>query len=133
MSCENTRSFATDSYVPGALAARKPVRQKPRPGSGDRLASALAALSGHQARISEHRETPWASVTFCGQRHALRLHFTGSEAVAAGEALIAVLPDHEFAIPGKIVADAAITQVCHRTLPNESLELALEFLLLDDA
>lgn len=133
MPCENTGSFATDSHFPRALAAPKPVRQKPRPRSTDRLANALMALTDHHARIVEHREIPWASVTFCGQRHALRLQFTGTAAIAAGEALIAILPDHEFVIPGKIVADAAITEVCHRTLPDESLELSLELLLLDDA
>ena len=133
MPCEISGSFATDSYFPRALAAPKPVRQKPHPRSNDRLTNILMALASHQALVVEHREIPWASVTFCGQRHTLRLQFTGNHGVAAGETLIAILPDHEFVIPGKIVADATITDVCHRTLPDESLELALEILLLDDA
>jgi len=35
--------------------------------------------------------------------------FCGPEAMAAGEELIERPPDHEFAIPGQLVADATIT------------------------
>ena len=51
----------------------------------------------------------------------------------AGEALIAELPDHEFAIPGQIVADAAITAADHVLAPAPCLTVTCELLLLKDA
>jgi len=59
--------------------------------------------------------------------------FTGAEAVAAGEAFIDALPDHEFTIPRQLVADAAVVAVEHTTLPEQRLEVTAELLLLEDA
>ena len=67
-----------------------------------------------QATIVSHDEKSWASITFAGTRHRLELAFEGAEAVEAGELFIAFLPEHEFAIPGQLVADAAVTAVDHR-------------------
>jgi hypothetical protein len=58
--------------------------------------------------------------------------FTDVEAVECGEALIAALPDHEFAISGQLVADASVTSVDHATLPEPRMLVELDLLLLED-
>ena len=55
-----------------------------------------------------------------------------AEAVAAGELFIDALPEHEFAIVGSLVADAAITAVEHTALPEPKLVVTAELLLLEE-
>lgn len=98
-----------------------------------RLLDAVLRLGGEQARLLRHAERPWASATFAGTRHTVALCFAGAGAQAAGEAFIAALPEHEFAIRGHLVADAAITSVDHVLLPEVMLTVEAELLLLDDA
>jgi len=86
----------------GKSAAR--VRREPR----SRLREALLELARGQAEILNHEEKSWASITFAGARHRVVLAFEGSGAVEAGELFIAFLPEHEFEIPGQLVADAAV-------------------------
>lgn len=109
------------NHVPGR---RRPWRA---------LLSAVADLAGGKAELLRHGEQPWASVTFAGTRHTLALAFTGPEAVTAGEAFIAALPEHEFAVPRQLVADAAVAAVSHETLPQPKLTVEVELLLLEDA
>lgn len=97
------------------------------------LLDAVMALAGNRAVLVRHRESAWASVTFAGTRHALVLSFAGLEGIAAGEDFIAVLPEHEFAIPRQLVADAAIVAVEHTALPDAKLTVEIELLLLEDA
>jgi hypothetical protein len=96
------------------------------------LLSALLELGKGHADLLHHAERAWASATFSGTRHAVRLAFAGAEAVAAGEAFIAALPEHEFTLPGQLVADAAVTQVCHVHVPETALRMTVEILLLED-
>ena len=104
----------------------------PRRSAADRLREALMALGDFRGQVLSHREKAWASITFAGARHTLTLLFAGAEAVAAGETFIAALPDHEFAIPGELVADAALTEVEHRLLPTPRLVVHCELLLLEE-
>lgn len=97
-----------------------------------RLLTALLDLGQNRGELLRHSERGWASVTFTGTRHTAVLAFTGPEAIAAGEALIGSLPDHEFAIPGQLVADAAVVAVRHTVLPQRRLEVEMAILLLDD-
>lgn len=101
-------------------------------GPSRKLAASLLALAGGHATLLRHAEQPWASITFAGARHELTLAFLGSEAIEAGEAFIAAVPDHEFAIRGQLVADAAIRAVDHMLLPEPRLTVVLELLLLED-
>ena len=96
-----------------------------------RLREALFALAKGQATIVSHEEKSWASVTFAGARHRVELLFDGAEAVQAGELFIAFLPEHEFAIPRQLVADAAVTAVDHRLDPPRML-VSCELLLLEE-
>ena len=110
--------------------ATRPARAARRPWA--RLLNAVLALGEGQAELLRHGESPWASVTFSGSRHRMALRFTGWAAVEAGERLIDALPDHEFAIPGQLVADAVIAQVSMEALPQPVLEVEVELLLLED-
>ena len=104
-----------------------------RRSAGDRLRSALLDLAGHKGQVVTHTEKAWASITFAGTRHSLALLFAGSEAVEAGEQFIAMLPDHEFAIPGQLVADAGVTEVEHRLSPSPRMVVTCDLLMLEDA
>lgn len=97
------------------------------------LLSAVLGLTQGKAELISHQERPWASVTFSGTRHSLTLAFSGDEAVSAGEDFIACLPEHEFAVPGQLVADAAIVRVDHAALPEPRLTVEAELLLLEDS
>ena len=110
-----------------------PTRKVRRTSPGDRLCNALLRMSEHQGQIIDHSERAWASITFAGSRHTVGMLFAGDEAVAAGERFIAALPEHEFAIPGYLVADAAVAEVDHRLLPAPRLAVRCELLLLEDA
>ncbi len=106
-----------------------------RLGVGGKLARALLALGEGQGRIVLHEEKPWASITFAGARHRFVMEFSGEEAVEAGECFIVFLPDHEFAIPGQLVADAAITAVEHTVehrVEPPVLKVTCELLLLEE-
>ncbi|AKH41985.1 hypothetical protein FHS61_002482 [Altererythrobacter atlanticus] len=102
-----------------------------RRGPVEKLRSALLELGEGKARILTHEERDWASITFAGTRHRLELEFAGVEGVEAGESFIAFLPEHEFAIPGQLVADAAVIEVDHRMDPP-CLRIMCELLLLED-
>lgn len=108
-----------------------PAPPRVRKGASERLREALVALAGGHARIATHREKSWASITFAGARHTLDLTFTGAEAVAAGEAFIAGLSDHEFAIPQQLVAEAYVAAVDHRLDPPH-LAVTCEVLMLEE-
>lgn len=102
-------------------------------GNDARLVAALVALAQGHGTLRDHRQSPWASVTFSGTRHELCFDFVGPEAVAGAELLIAALPEHEFALPRQLVADAAVSAVEHTMLPQPGLSIRCELLLIDDA
>ena len=116
------------------LAETKPFRLPipPRRVIADDLRTALLELAQGQATILAHAEKSWASVTFAGARHRLELLFDGEPAIEAGELFIALLPEHEFDIPGQLVADATITEVDHRLQPHR-MQVSCELLLLEEA
>lgn len=110
-------------------AAKKAPRQ--RKGPREKLAEALQSLAQGKARIISHSEKSWASITFAGARHRVELEFAGDAAVEAGECFIVFLPEHEFAIPGQLVADAAITAVDHILEPPRMV-VTCEILMLEE-
>ena len=113
-----------------------PIGHTPRPrrkSTGERLRTAVLALASGHGEVQHHAEKAWASITFAGTRHTLRLVFEGHDAVEAGEQLVAALPDHEFAIPRQLVADATIAGVESTLVPAPRMLVECEFLLLEDA
>jgi hypothetical protein len=110
----------------------KSAALRPRRTLADRVRAGLMALTGGAGTVLAHEEKAWASITFAGTRHAVVLEFCGPDAVAAGEELIERLPDHEFALPGQLVADATVTKVDHRFGAMERLEVTAVLLLLEE-
>lgn len=96
------------------------------------LLAAVLDLAEGKAELLRHGERAWASATFTGSRHTLALTFSGEDGIAAADRFITALPDHEFAIPGQVVADAAIVAVSEETLPAHRIGVEVELLLLDD-
>ena len=97
-----------------------------------RLLEAVLILAGDKADLMCHAERPWASATFSGTRHTFTLSFAGQDGVAAAEEFIDTLPDHEFVISGRLVADAGISDVTQTTLPQPTMVVEADILLLDD-
>lgn len=118
-------------YMDDKAPAQSANGRTRRLGTGGQLARALIALAEEKGRITAHDEKPWASITFAGSRHRYTLEFHGDEAVESGECFIAFLPDHEFTIPGFLVADAAVTAVEH-TVEPQVLKVTCELLLLEE-
>lgn len=96
------------------------------------LLAELLKLAGSRVEFLRHAERPWCSATFSGSRHTVALAFNDREAIAEGERLIEILPDHEFAIPGQLVADATISQADHLAGPPPCLTVEVELLLLEN-
>lgn len=101
--------------------------------TSDRAREALLAICGGVGTVLSHEERAWASITFAGTRHELVLRFEGIEQVEAGEGLIERLPEHEFSIPGQLVADACVTRVEHIFGPTETLTVTAVLLLLEES
>jgi hypothetical protein len=115
-----------------ALEARAAIYRNAARGPWMRLLGQVFKLAEGHADLLRHGERAWASATFAGTRHTIALSFEGAMAVAAGERLIAALPDHEFNVPGHLVADATISAVDHTLLPAPRLVVEIEVLLLED-
>ena len=111
--------------------SKPPAPPRVRKGTSERLREALLALAGGHAQIAAHREKSWASITFAGARHTVELAFAGAEEVAAGEAFIADLPEHQFAIPRQLVAEATVVAVDHLLDPPR-MTVTCEVLMLDE-
>lgn len=61
--------------------------------------------AGVEVTIAAADWTRWASATFTGARHRLTLRASHSTAL---ERWLAELPEHDFALPGHVVADLLV-------------------------
>ncbi|MDJ0978818.1 MAG: hypothetical protein QNI87_09790 [Erythrobacter sp.] len=125
-----TKSAESDKAA-NATPAR-PARYRPRRSTADRLRAALLALAESHGEVVTHEESAWSSITFTGTRHEVVLDFDGCDAVEAGETFIAELPEHEFRIPGQLVADASVREVDHRFGADERMVVTCVLLLLEE-
>lgn len=83
----------------------------PRPARRDchgRLLAALLERAGPGSEIAWDSLTAWASATFIGARHGLVLILRSEDSSLRADALAAMLPEADFAIPGHLVADLAV-------------------------
>jgi len=71
------------------------------------LRAAFAGFGG-SVQAATLSQTPWASVTFAGARHRLRLAIHGEGAIGAAADFLASLTDLDLPLPGAIVADIAL-------------------------
>lgn len=116
----------------GVRARQIARRYRPRRSTADRLREAVLLLAGGKGQLLSHEEKPWSSITFSGTRHEVTLEFDGAEACVAGEDFIANLPEHEFTIPGQLVADATIREVDHHFGAHERMVVTAVLLLLEE-
>jgi hypothetical protein len=96
------------------------------------LLRGLIARSGaarSDVLLTEVRSVDWRSLTFDGERHEIAMRFTGPGAAGAAERMLDGIEDHEFALPGAIVADITIAGRCAR-LDDGSVSIALEALTI---
>jgi len=93
---------------------------------------AVMALTCGKAALVFHAERDWRSATFSGTRHRIALRFAGEDAMAYAEAFIAHLPRHEFALAGKLVADAEIVSAERIFGEEPETTLTLQMLVLND-
>lgn len=108
-----------------------PRAPRSRATPGERLVRAVMAMAGPQAELVRHAESPWASVTFTGSRQTLAIRFYGWEGCDDADRLMQALPEHEFRLPGVLVADAGVVGCEQVLLPAPRTEVELELLLLD--
>src|SRR6478609_8333942 len=99
-------------------------------GATARLVGQVSLVGEGRGQLLAHHERPWASITFAGTSHEMVWVFRG-DAVESGERLIAEIREHQFALPGQLVADVAIDEVDHRVNPA-SLTVRFTILVLDE-
>lgn len=100
--------------------------------AGKRLVTALQDMVGGCADLLALEERAWASATFSGARHTVTLRFTGAEDCETADIFVEVLPEHEFGLPGLLVADAQVRAVTYDCLPQPSMTVEAELLVLNE-
>ena len=101
---------------------------------GERLARMVSATFGTfrgETRVEPIEQTDWASVTFTGARHRLRVILDGEGAVGAAADFLEKLPDLDLPIPGHIVAEVALVAE-ERDDNGRYAALELEALTIED-
>ncbi len=117
--------LATAQAAPRALRpARRPWLQ---------LLSGVLGLAGPGAELLRHSEKPWSSATFSGSRHVVALEFRGDAGLAAAEAFMEALPEHDFALSRHKIAEACIGAVEQTMQPQPCITVEAQFLLVEDA
>ncbi|HYI64032.1 MAG TPA: hypothetical protein VEW71_04020 [Allosphingosinicella sp.] len=102
-----------------------------RADSGDELERAICASFGRlpaTLKVEERSSRPWASITFAGARHRLRLSLRGPSAAASADAFLAGLPEREFDLRGHFMADIALIEDVRG---DGSVRLTLEALTVE--
>ncbi len=96
------------------------------PDSGTMLVRALRTMgAAFRVRVDSIAGRPWASATFIGTRHVVRL---AAPSVPGVRSWLAALPEAPFALRGHIVADLSVDAVdpiadeLHATLTILTLE-----------
>lgn len=96
------------------------------------LLRALVSRSGtcrDHVLLTEVRSVDWRSLTFDGERHYISMRFTGPGAASEAERMLENIGEHEFDLPGAILADIAVTGRC-AGLNDGSVSVALEALTI---
>lgn len=95
-----------------------------------RAIRAALAQSGGTVDVDGIDSRPWASATFSGEHHFLRLRVGGRDAGAAADAFLDGLDEREFGLGAHVVADIALVS---RRLDGAYERLALEALTVEGA
>ncbi len=100
--------------------------------AGKRLVTALQEMVGGRAEVLALEERAWASATFSGARHTVTLRFTGTADCETADVFIEALPEHEFSLHGLLVADAQVRAVTYDSLPQPTMTVEAELLVLNE-
>lgn len=100
--------------------------------AGEQLRAQILALSGGAGTVLAHLERPWASITFRGSRHIIKLRFDREDEIGQAEAMLTALPDHEFIIPGQLAAEVAVVEMDQRNGDAPRLDVTIKALLLEE-
>jgi hypothetical protein len=73
----------------------------------------------------------WASITFSGEHHEMKLRLEGRGAAAAADAFLERIAEREFPLRGHILADIAV--VGNERLSEDLVRLRLEALTVEEA
>ena len=96
------------------------------------LLRGLVARSGasrSEVLLTEVRSVDWHSLTFDGERHEISMRFTGPGAEREADRMLDGLEEHEFTLPGAIVADISVAGRCVG-LDDGSVSIAIEALTI---
>lgn len=96
------------------------------------VAEALMRLADGHGRLLWHKSKLWASASFEGTRDEIAFEYFGPEASAAGERMIASLHVADFALPGRLVADAKVGYHTRLSRPQRRSIAAIELLIVKD-
>jgi hypothetical protein len=102
--------------------------------SASALLRALIARSGaprDRILLIDAQSVDWRSLTLTGERHSIDLRVSPPHSAAIAQRMCANLEDAEFAIPGLIVADIAVSGTPHRSADG-STNLTIEALTIAD-
>lgn len=113
-----------------------PVTPAPEPrawvaGDPD-VPAALMSMAGGHGRLLWHKSRLWASANFSGSRDEIALEFFGAEASERGEAMLSVLADAEFVVPGRTVADVDLRYHTRLYRPQRRTVAIIEILLVEE-
>lgn len=90
-----------------------------------------AGIERDRILLSEFRSVDWQSLTFSGERHEMLLRIPGPGAALVARRIADGLAEHEFDVPGHIVADIAVCGETHED-PAGAVMLRIEALTLID-
>ena len=93
------------------------------------MRASFAGFDGH-FQVEDIQSRSWASVTFSGERHALRLRLSGEGAAAAADAFAGGLADREFDLDGHVIADIAVVSD-ERDARGTTVRLGMEVLTVE--
>lgn len=74
------------------------------------LSQTILEMAGPDAAFTAIRSRPWASATFVGRKFRMILRLNGHDGPGRSAVLARMLPRHDFAIPGQIVADLQVDE-----------------------
>ena len=81
--------------------------------------------------VRELESRSWASVTFSGARHRLKLTLSGPEAPVVADSFLSNLSEAEFALRGHVLADIALVSD-RRPEGRDTVVLEIEALTVED-
>lgn len=86
-----------------------------------------AGADRNRLLLSDIHSVDWHSLTLAGERHLVTLRIPGPDAQRMIDLFVLGIEDAEFAIPGHILADIAVTGTPTRA-PDMSVTLEIEAL-----